>query len=171
MRIYYIKKDEILNKIPLRELEKFSDGHCYKNKEKYLEHLLGLYLIKLIGSKYYELNDTTITYNGKKPVFASGEINFSISHCENIVAVGFCKNNIGIDIEKMKERDFKKLAKRYNISPTKDSFYKFWTNYEAEIKLGEIPVKSITQIFENDYMLTYVTNKKSDLNVELIKLT
>ena len=169
MKIFYLNINETLKKIPLNELQKYSDGRFYRNVEKYMEHILGMYIVKNIGSKYYNIEDTTVIYEGEKPVFASGGINFSISHSGDIVAAGFCENNIGIDIEKMRERDFEKLAKRYNIPPKKEDFYKFWTNYEAEIKLGKPPVQKFSKIFETDYMLTAVSDTPFRSEIEILK--
>lgn len=69
----------------------------------------------------------------------------SISHSGDLVAV--CRNDnvpVGIDVEKMTERDFNKIAKRFffgkeadefNANPTAETFYKIWTCKEAYSKI------------------------------------
>lgn len=169
MKIYYVKKDEFMNKVSLEELKTFSDGRVLNNQTKYTEHLIGLYLIKYLAKKYYDLDDYKIIYDGKKPKFKDEKLNFSVSHSENIVAVGFSDYNIGIDVEYMKNRDFTKLSKRYNINPSALDFYTFWTKYEAGIKLGDNPKFVKSQIIENNYMLSYASDK--NLEAEIIKIS
>lgn len=170
MKIFYLKKDEILEQVGLEELEKYSDGKSYSLEEKYIEHLCWIYLVNKVGLSYLGIVDTSIIYEDKKPVLKSGEYNFSVSHCENIVVVGFSRNNIGVDTERMRERNFERLAKRYDISPTKEEFYKFWTKYEAVIKLGSTPKQVISKIIENDYMLTCVLDSDKETDFEIIKI-
>ena len=170
MKIFYLKKNEILNKIGLNELEKFSDGKNFSNIERYIEHLCWLYLVNFAAKNHLNINNPKIIYNGKKPILQSQEYNFSVTHSENIVAVGFSKHKIGIDIEKMKNRNFEKLARRYNISPNKEDFYKFWTTYEAEIKLGDKAKNIFSQIIEKDYMLTCICNSKDKIDFDIIKI-
>lgn len=170
MKIFYLKKDEILEQVGLEELEKFSDGKSYSLEERYLEHLCWIYLVNKVGLSYLGIVDTSIIYEDKKPVLKSGEYNFSVSHCENVVVVGFSRNNIGVDTERMRERNFERLAKRYGISPTKEEFYKFWTKYEAVIKLGSTPKQVISKIIENDYMLTCVLDSDKETDFEIIKI-
>ncbi|MBR6301373.1 hypothetical protein IKR55_01415 [bacterium] len=170
MKIFYLKKDEILEQVGLEELEKYSDGKSYSLEERYIEHLCWIYLVNKVGLSYLGIVDTSIIYEDKKPVLKSGEYNFSVSHCENIVVVGFSRNNIGVDTERMRERNFERLAKRYDISPTKEEFYKFWTKYEAVIKLGSTPKQVISKIIENDYMLTCVLDSDKETDFEIIKI-
>lgn len=170
MKIFYLKKDEILEQVGLEELEKYSDGKSYSLEERYIEHLCWIYLVNKVGLSYLGIVDTSIIYEDKKPVLKSGEYNFSVSHCENIVVVGFSRNNIGVDTERMRERNFERLAKRYDISPTKKEFYKFWTKYEAVIKLGSTPKQVISKIIENDYMLTCVLDSDKETDFEIIKI-
>ena len=168
MKIFYLKKDEILQKIGLEELEKYSDGKVYSLEEKYIEHLCWLYLVNYVGPSYLGIVDTSVVYEDKKPVLKSGEYNFSVSHSENIVVVGFSHNNIGVDVERMRDRDFHRLAKRYGIPPEKNEFYKFWTKYEAVIKLGSTPKYIVSEIIEGDYMLTCAMDYKEATDFEIM---
>ena len=147
-----------------------TEAKIYTFEERYIEHLCWIYLVNKVGLSYLGIVDTSIIYEDKKPVLKSGEYNFSVSHCENIVVVGFSRNNIGVDTERMRERNFERLAKRYDISPTKEEFYKFWTKYEAVIKLGSTPKQVISKIIENDYMLTCVLDSDKETDFEIIKI-
>ena len=52
MKVFYLKKDDILEKVGLEELEKYSDGKSYSLEEKYIEHLegYGIYIEQLSNS-------------------------------------------------------------------------------------------------------------------------
>lgn len=173
MKVFYIRKSEFLSEISRDELEKVSDGRKYKCEEKYIEHLCGLYLIKYIAERYYNLSDTEIILNDKKPVFKNKDLYFSLSHSKDIVLVVFGNNNLGADVEYMTERDFAKILTHYHKSlenPTKESFYRFWTKYEAQIKLGVEPKSYFSCSLENEYMLTVVSDECMVSDFEIIKL-
>jgi len=175
MKIFYLNKNEILNSLSLETLEKYSDDRIYKSKEKYIEHLLGLFLVKTVAKNIYKLSDTKIILKNGKPYFISGEIYFSISHSKDIVLAAFNNTNIGTDVEFMCPRDYGKVLKRYKIdikNPTKQNFYKFWTNHEACIKLGNSNPKSIfCGILENDYAFCCVSEDIMITNCTPVKLS
>lgn len=184
MEIYYLKKEEFLNSIDKKTLEYFTDNREYGSEEKYYEHLCGLFLTKFIAKHIYGVEDTKIILNNQKPQFASHKLNFSISHSNDIVMVAFNNRNIGLDVEYMYPRDYKRIMERYNRNiknPTRHDFYRFWTMHEAEIKLGAEP-KSIYSAFLNeDYVYTCVSDSVivtkygikelicSEKNINLIK--
>ena len=64
----------------------------------------------------------------------------SISHSRNLVVVAFSENPIGVDIEAADRRiDYKKIAERMKFENcnTPCDFFKCWTAYEADYKLGK----------------------------------
>ena len=159
MQIFYAKTEDLIHSIGLKELERFSDKNDYGSKSKYLQHLCGLYIVHHIAQKVFNINNTEIILKKKKPVFKHSKLNFSISHSQNLVAVGFSRHNVGLDIEYMKERDFKTLARRYKLRyDDKKYFYTFWTRLEASIKLGTNNKSSYTSIIEDEYMLTCLSD-------------
>lgn len=163
MDVYFIEKDKFLNSIDRKYLESFSDNRKYKSEEKYLEHLCGLFIIKYVAKNFYNIEKPEINYVNKKPYINSNELSISVSHSENIVMVAFEKTNIGIDIEFMKDKDYSKIFKRYNIekeNPTKEEFYEFWTQKEAEIKLGKKNNYTINKILFDNYMFCTVSEEK-----------
>lgn len=161
MEIYYLKKSEFLKSVTPESLEKFSDGREYQSREKYLEHLCGIFLTKFIAKHIYDVKNLEIEYRNKKPFFKSNEIFFSISHSNDIVLIAFNNRNIGVDVEFMCKRNYKAIMNRYeqtNQNPSRQEFYRFWTFHEAEIKLNK-PIKSVfSTMLNDDYMLTCVSD-------------
>ena len=155
MKIYYVKLDN-------NEVEKLSRAELKK-----LQSLTGRKIVDYVGKNYYSVNDREIIVENNKPKFKNSEIQFSISHSDKIVAVAFDGYPVGLDIEFMKERNFKQLGEHYNINTSdKIEFYKKWTQLEAEIKLQTKPEQSFTDVFEEKYMLTVVSSQKEKLFVK-----
>ncbi len=185
MDIFYLKKSEFLKNIDYKTLKTFSDNREFNSKEKEEEHLLGLFLTKFIAKHIYDIQNTEIEIINKKPFFKNAKLYFSISHSKDIVLVVFNNSNIGADIEYMENgKNFKLIMNRYGIktsNPTAKEFYRFWTEHEAEIKLGNNNIKSLfSEILEDNYMLTCVSDnifvsnfqiKKLNINVKNIDLT
>lgn len=176
MEIFYLKKDEILNKIDKKSLDAFSDGHSYLSEEKRFEHLLGLFLVKFIIKHIYGFSDVEIIHQHNKPVFKSVKVNFNITHSKNIVLAVFNKAPIGVDLEFMKEgRDFGKIMKRYSVEEeeklTKESFYRFWTSHEANFKLNTSAKSTFSTIIDNEYMLTCASSDILVTNLKVKELT
>lgn len=161
MEIFYLRKSEFLKSISKESLEYFSDDRKYSNNEKYVEHVLGLFLTKFVAKNIYDIENTQIVVKNHKPEFEFGNLVFSISHSNDIVLVAFNNKNVGVDVEYIKERDnFKEIMTRYGEvveNPSSLDFYRFWTLHEAEIKLG-LPIKSIfSTIMENEYIVSCVS--------------
>ncbi len=126
--------------------------------------------------------------HGKLSLLDSG-VHFNISHSGEYIAVAVGKkHDLGIDIEKIKDADKSKLAKKYfGAEPqTPEQFYTLWTKAESFIKYragsiaaelkkitidgddiyyeGELqPVQSKTIRYE-DYVIS-VTSKDTDLRI------
>lgn len=173
MKVFYIKKSEFLDEISRDELEKCSDGKKYKSEKKYIEHLCGLYLTKYVAKNFYNISDTTIISHCEKPKFLNSDINFSISHSNDLVLVAFDKNNIGADIEYMADRNFKAILNYYHKDVkdvTKEEFYRFWTELEAKIKLNSDVGSLFCIPLGNEYMMTIVSDECMVSDFEIIKL-
>lgn len=175
MEIYYLKKGEFLNSVNKESLKGFSDNRVFSLEEKYFEHLCGLFLVKFIAKHVYNLKNMEIEIKNSKPFFKNNEIYFSISHSMDIVLVGFNNANIGVDVEYMYPRNFKKIMDRYNknvANPTKKDFYRFWTLHEAEIKLGKSPKAMFSTYLEDDYALSCVSDDVlvSSLKIKRLKI-
>jgi len=173
MEIYYLKKEKFLNSINRESLEKFSDGRVYASDEKYLEHLCGLFLVRFAAKTVYGLEDTQIELQGKKPCFKCSELKFSISHSKDIVLAAFCNGNIGVDVEYMFPRNYKKIMVRYglkNDNPDMEGFYRFWTEHEARIKFGQDGILVFSDVLESEYMLSCVSKVQDNHKTSIKEL-
>ncbi len=174
MNIFLIDLDKF-DKNLLFEFEKTcKTAATKKNELKKLQHLAGRYIVNYAAKKFYNLSDSSLTYEGEKPVFKNSDLHFSISHCKNLVAVGFSENNLGIDIEYNKaDRNFIQLINRFDKdlaekikslekSEQRKFFYEFWTKYEAAIKLGtSVDINYQTLTVNDDFTLSAATTKKN----------
>lgn len=165
MDIFYIDIDEY--SVDKSVLKSFADRK-FLSEEKEKQHCYGRLLVKTTAKEFFKLDDNQIEVVNKKPRFKNNNLQFSISHSNSIVIAAFDDNPIGIDIEFMKDRNFKEILKRYNYKGeniTKEIFYKFWTEYEAVIKLQGSPKIKITFSFQNKYMISVVGNFKENYRV------
>ena len=140
MDLYYINCNEF-------------EGETLKQKQ----HNAGRYIVEYVAKNVLNLENSEIIIENKKPKFKHSDIKFSISHSDCWAVVGFSNNEIGIDIEKMQDRDYKAIAKRMKFELKEDSlndFYRCWTIFEAEYKLQQ-KAKSVKTIdFEKEYKIS-----------------
>lgn len=162
MEIFYLKKSEFLPLVNESSLKNFSDGREFNSVEKEIEHLCGIFLTKFTAKQVYDVQNTEIEICGKKPYFKSREIFFSISHSKDVVMVAFNNSDIGADVQFMKENvNYLAIMKRYEQSikhPTLKEFYRFWTVHEAEIKLNGKVRSLFSDILEDNYMISCVSD-------------
>ena len=80
-------------------------------------------LKKVILENYnVDIDTLTLSYTDKgKPYFIDSDIQFNITHSNDIIGVIISKSEVGIDIQEIVEYTSKKLAKRLNC----DSFDKY----------------------------------------------
>lgn len=131
--------------------------------KKKLQSALGRHIAKEVARVFYDVKDTEIIIENNKPKFKNTDVCFNISHSNNIVAVAFDEMPLGLDVEHMKERDFKALLERYNInSDSKDIFYQFWTEYEASIKIQAETKQKLCFKLKDDYMLSLFSSNPDE---------
>ena len=141
------------------------EGETLKQKQ----HNAGRYIVEYVAKNVLNLENSEIIIENKKPKFKHSDIKFSISHSDCWAFVGFSDNEIGIDIEKIQERDYKAIAKRMNFDLKEDSlsdFYLCWTIFEAEYKLQQKAKTVKTIDFNNEYKISVASVK----NIEKINL-
>ena len=149
MKIFYIKIN--------------NNEKCTKLNLKKLQSQIGRLITKFVAEYFYNIEDTNIIIENKKPKFENADICFNISHSNNIVAVAFDSFPLGLDIEFMKDRDFKLLLERYNInSNNKEFFYQFWTEYEAKIKIQNETKQKLSFKLEQNYMLSLFSSNPDE---------
>lgn len=136
-----IKVFDIPKSLPKCVLPKHILSHCYLYKEAKSRKASLFAWICL--SKYIDLKKVRFAESGRPYSIESGKY-FSLSHSNDKVAIAIYNKPIGVDIELVKPN--KLLAKRlltkqeYQQYLTTDNpdlwFAKYWTKYEAQIKLG-----------------------------------
>lgn len=155
IKVFYFDKNKVINKIPREVLFEYLDGRVFASEKRQIEFCLGRFLIKNVLKNIYDVQNLKIIIKNNKPVLENGGVHFSLSHSKDIVLCAFSYMPVGADVEYMKERDFSELCARYNLSEiSKDSFYDFWTKYEAQIKLQTTPVSVYTEKIFSQYLLS-----------------
>ena len=103
-----INEDSKLGVWHIAETERFFSENfipvvSIKNEQKRIQHLAGRFLLKFIEPDF-PLNEILVAENGM-PYLENASFRFSISHCDDHVAVIINKNkNTGIDIESVKPK-------------------------------------------------------------------
>lgn len=161
----FIINTETAQNIPRELLLQYKQKEIH-NEKKLIQHCLSYLMVDKILKEVYNVENRAIEYKNKKPQLKTGEKHFSISHSENLIAIGFSDFNCGIDIEHNKDRDFKSIAKRMNFPcPTLEEFYRKWTTFEAHYKLKDIANSAETFQLENYTITALSTNKGEDFNL------
>lgn len=157
MELFFLRANSFLKEIDLKSLSCFEKDKVFLTEKRQKEFTLGRFLVNFVLKNHYKMDDFEIIVENKKPRLETSEIHFSLSHSNDIVAVVFDYAEVGFDVEFMKERNFEKLFHFYKLNPEKrdkNTFYDFWTKYEAKIKLQSNPVSSFSACFLNDYKLS-----------------
>lgn len=169
IELYYIDTNKIPENFNTEELFQYSEDKEFKSEKRKLQFCLGRFLVHKTLYKY-GIKNPKILIKNNKPYIENEQIHFNISHSKNIVLAAFFKNPIGVDIEFMQDRDFKKILKHLKAQTkdfSKENFYRFWTQYEAKIKLQTEPESIHTQqIFEN-FMISVCTSQPFDIKNNL----
>lgn len=167
----YKKLYSFLPKSRKEQIDKINDINTKKIK------IIEYYLIK----KYLKLKinkDFNYSKNGKP--FIINEKHFSISHTKNALVLAISNNNVGIDMEEIKEHKINLIKKVCNeieiaeIEKSKNKIEKFleiWTKKESTVKLLDKSIfydtKNILNTKEN---IKYKTFKKNNNIITLAKL-
>ena len=122
----------------------------FSNLKKKKEHCFSYLMLDRILKEVYKIQNREIEFLNSKPYLKSREKFFSLSHSGEYLVIGFSDNECGVDIEKIKPRDYKAISERMNFgSNTLEDFYKDCTKYEAEYKLGTKAESIIQTNIEN----------------------
>ena len=142
------KKLKLLPESRLARIANFRD-----EKDKKLS--IGAYLLlKKVLNRHlirYHYYDFKYLDNGK-PIIEGKEINFSISHSGDYVAVAISKKPVGVDIQEMREVNLETRKLVFNDEDEKlfqessnkiDTFYSLWVNKEAKFKMDGTSFKNV----------------------------
>lgn len=141
-------------------------------KEK--QHNAGRYIVSYVAEKFYKLKNSEIEIVNKKPKFKFENIHFSISHSDCYAVVAFDKSPVGLDIEKITERDFLAIAKRMKFElkeNTLEDFYRCWTLFESKYKLQEEAKSTLTIDFKNEYKISIASSLDKEITIAFIRLS
>lgn len=143
-------KEETLRQFQKKEIS---------DETKWKIHCLSYLLVDKFLEEVYGIDSREIVFDEGKPILIDGGKHFSISHSEDLIAIAFSDSNCGVDIEKIKLREFSKISKRMGFeAETLGEFYQEWTKYEALYKLGKnIEYGSVANYDLDDYALTAVS--------------
>lgn len=142
----------------------------FSSSKRQREYALGRFVVNYVAQNFYKIKYPKIEIKDKKPYFPDCDLNFSISHSKDIVLVAFDRFPLGADVEFMKKRDYTKLFYYYKLLPESsdaETFYRFWTEYEAEIKLQSKPQSTLTMKLLPEYILTLASNQSFDIRAML----
>jgi 4'-phosphopantetheinyl transferase len=185
MKIYAVRvldiNEEIINKICLfTDLDKRHKVQKYINKKDKIRTLIGEVLLKTIIFEELKISNEYIKFDKNqygKPFLKKYEnFNFNISHSGDYVLCAVDNKTLGIDIEEIKNNEYKELAKNFfttkeyeyivnqDIDLQLNKFYKIWTLKESYIKcLGyglSIPLKSFSIEVNKHENIKVVNNKE-----------
>lgn len=167
MDIFIIKISDADNIKP-ELLEEFRHKD-FKDLKKQKEHCFSYLMADRILKGVYNIENRELDFLNGKPYLKTRKKYLSISHSCEYLVIAFSDNNCGVDIEKIKNRNYVSISKRMNFNADNlEDFYKEWTKYEAEYKLGE-EAKSIMQTDYDDYMITAVSSniqEKFDIYIQ-----
>ena len=170
MDIFYLNLDNFLGTLTKDELLNFIllyGNPKYKSEKRRIEHAFGRFLVKTVAREFYGIENSEIKIRNSKPYFAASDLHFSISHSKDIVLVGFDKNPIGVDVELMKKRKLKEILAHINLKVndvSEELFYRYWTAYEAKIKLQSEVKASCTFKLLPQYMLSILSNQDLEIS-------
>ncbi len=164
MDIFYIEIEKFYKNLTPEQLETFVANFNDRKltvEKRIKEHSLSRFLVRFVAKNFYKQENSRLEIKNAKPQFVNSDLQFSISHSENIVIAAFGKHPAGIDIEKIKPRNFEKLFNFYNLKPAlplAQKFYEFWTKHEAKIKLQNEVKKVYTFNFGENYICSVASS-------------
>lgn len=131
--------DDLLNRVPVAIKEKLSSIKDEKYKKQSSCGLILLERLVKVDDSNFTFDKLLYTKEGK-PYIKDNPYYISISHSDNKVCAVVSKQKIGIDIEKIKDRDFHKIIKNFEGIESDEfvdlkEFYTLWTLQESYIKI------------------------------------
>lgn len=146
-------------------IKRFNKAKEYKEEKDYLLSVTATYLIK---KNFPAFTERDLIYNEKgKPYFKNGEY-FSVSHSGDYAVIAKCESEIGIDIEKIKDKKVNPSERIFSleeieyIGATPERYYELWTKKESLCKcVGSgiiFPVKGL-RVISSDYNNGFILYK------------
>lgn len=150
-------------------IDNFGKNHALAKRRR--EYAFGRLLVKMVCLNFYNRTDAEIEIDNQKPYFVNNkDLHFSISHSRNLVIAAFDNKSTGADVEFMRPRNFERIFNYYKLTPEKidkETFYAFWTAYEAGLKLQDTKKSAVTFKLLPDYMVSLASSKSFDIKARL----
>jgi len=118
-----------------------------------------------------------LTEENGRPYVKGNPVFFSVSHSDNVIVMAVDSYSVGIDIERMKSRNFAKLSSWFFGECIRDceAFYRRWTCFEAGLKLAGLSLFSrsvpnpeyLHSEVLGDYMLSVASNRVINLPLSI----
>ncbi len=135
----------------------------YAYKDKSYSHEFLFFILK----NYYDITaietDLKKTELGKLYI-ENSPIKFNLSHSDNVIAIAFCENELGFDVEKLRDLSYSKLSQRcFGTTPQNaEEFFELWTKAESFVKFkAKSILAELKDIEIEDNAITYKGEKQS----------
>lgn len=153
--IYYLNINEISNAdisfIRLNYPKRFEKSLCYRNHDDFLR-CVGGYVLLYNHLGYFDESD--VHYIGGKP-YIKGKPFFNLSHSGELVFLVISDNEVGIDVEKIDEKNLRAIKGISSGFETKfieedplERFHIVWTRKESILKCTGEGVSSLNKLKE-----------------------
>jgi len=142
----------------------------FESTRKLLRYLLNAYL----QCSEYRLEKTN---QGKPFLPEFPEFHFNVTHSKKMIMVAFCRMPVGVDLERVRDLDVARIAKRFfsskelfflqekNQEENREIFFKLWTAKEAALKADgrgiAIGMKENVAVMEKKNVVSIQLRKKS----------
>lgn len=128
-------------------------------------------LIKYAYDRYRLLIDRTlpreveiVREDGKKPRLKGNVAYFNLSHTDGLTVIAVSHSEIGVDVEKIRDIDFKKFD--FISANDKKEFFKEWTRRESCVKLSGVGISGIRKEVPCDvHIETFTVYDEYELSV------
>lgn len=161
MDIFVIEANNI-NYVDESLLKEFQKKEIKLSKKQKI-HSLSYLMLDRILRDFYHIEHRELIFQAKKPFLKDKKKFFSISHSGDFIVLAFSDYDCGVDIEKIKHRDYVAIANRmgFKSCETLRDFYIEWTKYEAEFKLGK--VSQVSKFFDIEgYIIAAVSENTQE---------
>lgn len=151
-----------------------------ENVSKTAQKIVKILAAKSLSKAENEL-EFEISENGKPHFKGIENFHFNISHCENAITVAVSDRPVGIDIEKLREADFR-VSERFFTENEKKyvgscdrRFFEIWTKKEAYIKKHGLALKNLKDALSDNVFTTEIDGfiisvcENSDINTIVLE--
>lgn len=143
--------------------------YCYGDESRSHEFLF------YILNRYYNVSATEGDLK-KSPYgkfyLEENPVHFNLSHSKDVLALAVGNKPVGIDVEKIREKQFSRVANVYfgNTAESPEEFFRLWTKAEAFVKYRAGTVAADLKKIKIDGDDLFYEGEKVTLSVETMKI-